>query len=166
MSDRGRERITAGLVQPWLPSVTTIWSSTERKALDTAEILAGHLGLDVQIKADLGENDRSSTGYLPRAEFERTADAFFADPDRSARGWARARDEQSRIVAACDYIARMQRKETPLIVSHGAVGALLLAHVLGQPVSRDLDQPNNGGGNWFSTLDPSPFWRPFDDERA
>lgn len=150
-------------MQPWLPSVTAIWSSTERKALDTAEILAGHLGLDVQIRADLGENDRSSTGYLPRAEFEGTADAFFADPDRSVRGWASAREEQRRIVSACEDAGRTEEKGTPLIVSHGAVGALLLAHVLGLPVSRDLDQPGNGGGNWFCTRDLSPSWRPFDE---
>lgn len=166
LSGRGRERIRAGLVQPWLSSVTAVWSSTERKALDTAEILAVHLGLEVRIKADLGENDRSSTGYLPRVEFEKTADAFFADPDRSVRGWAPARVEQGRIVAACDDVRRLDQNGTPMIVSHGAVGALLLAHLLKRPISRDLDQPDNGGGNWFSTLGPSPSWRPFDEERS
>jgi len=148
-------------VQPWLYSVTAIWSSTERKALDTAEILAGHLGLEVQTRADLGENDRSSTGYLPREEFERTADAFFAHPEQSVRGWASARSEQERIVSACDAVGRVEQKGTPLIVSHGAVGALFLAHLLDQPISRDLDQPNNGGGNWFSTFAPS--WKLFGD---
>ncbi|WP_051284489.1 histidine phosphatase family protein [Nisaea denitrificans] len=164
LSERGRERIRAGLVQPWLPSVTAIWSSAERKALDTAEILADHLGLDVQIKADLGENDRTSTGYLPRAEFERTADAFFANPKLSVRGWAPARVEQGRIVAACDAVGHTEQDGTPLIVSHGAVGALLLAHLLGQPVSRELDQPRNEGGNWFSFRDTAPCWKAFDIE--
>lgn len=161
LSKRGRERIVSGLVQPWLPSVTAIWSSAERKALETAEILADHLGLDVRVCADLGENDRSSTGYLPRSDFERTVDAFFANPDRSVRGWAAARDEQRRIVDACDDVRQMQQNGMPLIVSHGAVGALLLAHVLEQPISRDLDQPGNAGGNWFTTLDPHPAWRSF-----
>jgi broad specificity phosphatase PhoE len=164
LSERGRERIRAGLVQPWLPSVTAIWSSAERKALDTAEILASHLGLDVQIKADLGENDRSSTGYLPRAEFERTAYVFFANPERSVRGWAPARVEQGGIVSACDAVGNTEQNGTPLIVSHGAVGALLLAHLLGQPISRELDQPRNEGGNWFSFRDTAPCWQAFDIE--
>ncbi|MEO9899618.1 histidine phosphatase family protein [Nisaea sp.] len=163
LSERGRERIVAGLMQPWLSSVTAIWSSTERKALDTAEILADFLGLEVQERADLGENDRSSTGYLPRAEFEKTAHAFFANPDRSVRGWAPARVEQGRIVSAFDEVRRLEPNGTPLIVSHGAVGALLLAHLLDQPISRDLDQLANGGGNWFSAFDPSPSWKVFDD---
>ena len=164
LSERGRERIRAGLVQRWLPSVTAIWSSAERKALDTAEILAGHLGLDVLIKADLGENDRSSTGYLPRVEFERAADAFFANPERSVHGWAPACVEQGRIVTACESVGRTEQKGTPLIVSHGAVGALLLAHLLGQPISRELDQPRNEGGNWFSFRDTAPRWSAFDIE--
>lgn len=162
LSDRGRDRIFSGLTQPWLKDITSIWSSTERKALDTAEIIAGHLGLDFQIRADLGENDRSATGYLPPDEFERTANQFFAAPDRSVRGWARAVDEQRRIVAAFEAVRGNDPKGCPLVVSHGAVGALLMAHLLGQPISRAYEQLRNGGGNWFNASDLAPVWRPFD----
>jgi len=31
-----------------------------------------------------------------------------------------------------------------LLVSHGAVGTLLLCHLLGVPITRDLDQPHQG----------------------
>lgn len=161
LSDLGRARISAGLGQPWLKEITSLWSSTERKALDTAEILSGALGLPIRTLQDLGENDRSSTGYLPLAEFERTADAFFAKPDRSVRGWATARAEQSRILAAIEAVRADDPGGCPLVVSHGAVGALLLAHLLDRDIGRELDQPRNGGGNWFAVGDGSPRWSVF-----
>lgn len=162
LSERGRMRTRAGLAQSWLGEVTSLWSSAERKALDMAGILSEHLGLEIRVREDLGENDRSATGYLPPEEFELTADRFFAEPDRAARGWATARQEQKRIVAAAEAVAEQDRAGVPLIVSHGAVGALLLAHLMGQPISRTFDQPRNGGGNWFRTRDVPPRWYGFD----
>ncbi len=141
--------------------MTSLWSSAERKALDTAEILSERLELAVQIRADLGENDRSSTGYLPMEEFDRTADLFFADPDSSVRGWTPARLEQTRIVKAVSAVAGLDPSGVPLVVSHGAVGALLLAHLAGRPISRSFDQPRNLGGNWFRDCDAAPAWRVF-----
>ena len=46
-------------------------------------MMAAELRLTPIIRADLGENDRSATGYLPRAEFEAMADAFFSRPDKA-----------------------------------------------------------------------------------
>ena len=43
-------------------------------------MMAAELRLTPIILADLGENDRSATGYLPKAEFEALADAFFSAP--------------------------------------------------------------------------------------
>jgi broad specificity phosphatase PhoE len=114
-------------------------------------MVAGHLGLPVTHHGDLGENDRSSTGYLPPTAFEATADRFFAEPDKSASGWARAIDEQTRIVAAIRRIVTASSFDgTMLIIAHGAVGALLMADLLNEPISRRLDQPGGGGGNWFA----------------
>ena len=84
--------------------VTAVYCSTEQKAIAGAEILAGHLGLPFHQVDQLGENDRSATGFLPRDEFERMADAFFASPEESIRGWERAADAQSRIVGAVNRI--------------------------------------------------------------
>ena len=64
-----------------------------------ARPMADRLGLTPIVIDGLGENDRSSTGYLPKAEFEAVADAFFARPEESVRGWERAVDAQRRIVA-------------------------------------------------------------------
>ena len=151
LSPQGLDRLRRSLAGPCFHGVTAIRSSTERKATDAAEMVAARLGLTYECHPDLGENDRSSTGYLPRAEFERTADRFFAEPLTRIRGWARAIDEQARIVGAVRrLVGEAEVDGTTLIVSHGAVGALLMANLLGEPISRALDQPGDGGGNWFA----------------
>jgi len=148
LSERGFARMQRLLDQPWTAGIRHIASSAERKARDAAGILAGHLGLPVRVVAELGENDRSATGYLPRAEFEAMADAFFAHPERSVRGWERAVDAQARIIRAVEA-ALAGSEGDAVILAHGAVGALLLCHLSGKPISRAADQPGDGGGNLF-----------------
>lgn len=168
LSERGRQRMRRCCALPWVAGLSALYASAERKALDGAEMLAAVTSLPVRVRADLGENDRSATGYLPPAAFEATADRFFAAPDASVRGWARAVDEQRRIVAAVDaVIAEAPGEGGIAVVSHGAVGALLLAHLLGEPISRRLDQPANGGGNVlaFNTATRALLhgWQPVDE---
>jgi broad specificity phosphatase PhoE len=150
LSPRGFERMQALLVQPWVRGLDTVWCSTERKAIEAAAILAASVGVVPGELAALGENDRSATGYLPKAEFEATADTFFADPESSVRGWETAADAQRRIVAAiATVLSAIPAGAAIGIVSHGGVGALLLCHLQGQRISRTADQPGTGGGNYF-----------------
>jgi broad specificity phosphatase PhoE len=145
-----------GLKQPWISEVALIYSSTEQKAIDTAQILASHLSLDFKQEEALGENDRSSTGFLKPDEFEAVADEFFANPEGSVRGWESAADAQRRIVNAVTSIdSQCQSMGNIAIVSHGAVGTLLYCYLAGKPISREWDQPPNGGGNFYTfTLGP------------
>jgi broad specificity phosphatase PhoE len=152
LSPRGRERMMAALALPWMAGVRAIWCSTECKARDGAEILAGHLGLLVTELEELGENNRSTTGYLPRAEFEAVVDAFFARSEESVRGWERAIDAQRRIVGAVETVlaASIGLAGDIAIVAHGGVGTLLLCHLRGVPIGRQHDQPTTNGGNYFA----------------
>lgn len=168
----------AGLQQPWVKDVVAIYSSTEQKAMDGAGILGEHLSLPFTAIHELGENDRSATGFLPGEEFERVADEFFANPQTSVRGWERAVDAQARMVKAVEEVAALEQSRAKpgvltgdeagavAIVSHGAVGTLLFCHLTGQAISRRWDQPPNGGGNWFRfTLTPREAfggWQPLD----
>lgn len=149
LSDRGRARHAAHAQT--LTGIDTIWSSTERKALDAAGIYASALSLQPQMLSHLGENDRSATGYLPPEQFEAMADRFFANPDIEVSGWESAADAQRRIIAAMDRIAQSGANKRVLVTAHGAVGALLLAHLSGTAISRAFDQPpGSGGGNVLS----------------
>ena len=143
LSDAGRDRLRHLVALPWVPGLTRIVASAERKARETAEALAEVTGLPVGVDPELGENDRSATGFLPPAEFEATADAFFARPAESVRGWERAVDAQARVGAA---VARAADGATGdvAVVCHGGVGTLLLCAVLGVPIDRRWDQPGQG----------------------
>jgi broad specificity phosphatase PhoE len=127
-----------------LGKLSAIWASTETKAIEAAGILAGHFGLPVAVHRGLHENDRSATGFLPPPEFDRMADAFFARPEDSVRGWERAVDAQTRVAAAIDGILQRFSGENIAFVSHGGVGTLLLCKYLGIPISRSADQPFQG----------------------
>ena len=168
LSARGRARMTRALALPWVNGIRTIWCSTERKARDGADILSASLGLPVTELAGLGENDRSASGFLPRPEFEAVADLFFAQPTSNVRGWESAADAQSRIIAAFNHVlgASAGYNGDIAIVSHGAVGTLLLCHLGGWAISRQLDQPPNNGGNYFAidmqTRRLHHGWRPID----
>lgn len=149
LSARGRTRTEAFARAIAGSSLRRVVASHERKAIQTAEIIADGLGLEVELRDQMHENDRSATGFLPPEDFEAMADRFFAEPLHSAKGWERAVDAQSRIVAAV-RTALAERPATPtLFVGHGAVGTLLLCALGDMPVSRIHDQAA-GGGSWFA----------------
>jgi len=142
-------------------------TSEEQKAIDGAEILGNFTGLTFQCVPDLGENDRSSTGFLEPAEFESTANQFFAFPEESVKGWETAIDAQSRIVKAVKSIVCTDTTEGSIaIISHGAVGTLLYCFLSGSPIDRRWDQPGSGGGHYLKLqLDPAvqcSWWKPID----
>ncbi|PCJ84305.1 MAG: histidine phosphatase family protein [Hyphomicrobiales bacterium] len=148
LSDLGRARMAATSQANWVQGATSIWCSTETKAQDGAEILQDALGLPVFELEELGENDRSATGYVAPPEFWDIVDAFFAQPDTSIRGWERAADAQTRIIAALTKINADAPDGDALIVAHGGVGALAMCALRGVAISRSHDQSNQG--NWFA----------------
>lgn len=172
LSERGFERMRALLERPWTRSLAGVWSSTEQKARDGALLLGAASGVEHRELEQLGENDRSATGFLPPEEFQRTADEFFARPKESVRGWERAVDAQSRVVGAVERVLQTAQAENLsgdlCVVAHGGVGALLLAHLKGAPISRALDQPGGGGGCVYAFERESRAlafgWRTIEDE--
>ena len=169
LSERGVARMRRLARQPWIAQLEAIFCRTEQKAIDGAAILGQATGLPVRQLDTLGENDRSATGYLPGAEFQKTADAFFARPHESVCGWERAIDAQARIVAAVNGIARSAPGSGPIaVISHGGVGALLMCHLKRMPITRAEEQPGTSGGNYFVCRLPDAAlvhgWRPIDAE--
>lgn len=155
LSTLGRQR-TEGFARRVGGAFQTVWSSTERKAIDGAEILANHLGVERRVDPELGENDRSSTGYLEPAEFWPVVQDFFAHPDESIRGWEPASAAQRRIVSAIERVALHAELAGghALVVSHGGVGRLLMAHLQGAPIGGEQRPSNPGGGCCFALRGP------------
>jgi len=151
LSDVGRIRTEALANAGWLSETTQIISSGERKAIETAAIIAGQLKVTVEVRDAMHENDRTTTGFLAPDEFETVADQFFADPLVSIRGWERAIDGQLRIVREVERVLARNRSGDVLFVGHGAVGTLLFCHYSGLAIDRAHDQPA-GGGHCFTLV--------------
>jgi len=170
LTDEGRNRVAAVSTRPWLTSVERLVASDETKALETAAIIATATGLTIEVRGDLRENDRSSTGFVPPPRFEQLADAFFAEPDTSVEGWETSRDAQARVVNATSDLIAGSGGDI-VVCGHGGVGTLLLCHLLGVPISRDHDQNGStaarGGGNhWAVDRDSGRVvhgWRPIEE---
>jgi broad specificity phosphatase PhoE len=147
LSTRGRSRAVAMLEQPWLAAVGRIVSSDETKAIETARLVAEHLQLPLEIRLGIGENDRSSLGFVAPAEFEALANAFFAQPEQSIRGWERAVDAQRRIAEGLADLLTPAERDV-LVVGHGGVGTLWFCFLNELAIDRRHDQP--GQGHYYS----------------
>jgi broad specificity phosphatase PhoE len=166
LSAIGHSRVSALVAAGWLRGTERVIASAERKARETAEPIARALGLRVEVREAMHENDRSATGFLPPAEFEAVADEFFAHPRRSIRGWERAIDAQERIVREVEAALNRNKEGPALLVGHGAVGTLLYCHYANVEINRVYDQPPGGG--YFFTLNKSSrevlhSWRRMED---
>lgn len=165
LSDAGRARVLAVAADGWLRGTTQVVASAEKKALDTAGPISDALRVRLEIREAMHENDRSATGFLPPSEFEAVADAFFAEPDKSIRGWEPAREAQKRIVKEADAVLTRSLPGHVLFVGHGAVGTLLYCHYAKVDIDRVHDQPQ-GGGHYFTmnkaTREVLHAWRPME----
>lgn len=149
-------------------TITAVYASTERKARDGAAIVAERLGLSYRTHEDLGENDRSSTGFIAPPEFWAVVREFFGRPHESIRGWECAVDAQTRIVNAVRRVLREDETSGDIVVvSHGAVGCLLTAHLQAVEIGQE-SRPQHPGGGCFIVIDRDTFtltqnWRAIED---
>ena len=149
LNEVGAARVAAFAERRVLSGTTTIVTSAETKAVETAGPIAASLGLKAVVREAMHENDRSATGFLPPSEFETVANEFFANPEIGIRGWERAVDAQVRIVRETEAALAGHHGGDILFVGHGGVGTLLFCHLAGLPIDRMHDQPA-GGGNVFA----------------
>jgi broad specificity phosphatase PhoE len=163
---RARMERFAGLLAD--RDVSAVYASTERKARDGAVIVAERLGLSYETDEELGENDRSATGYIAPPEFWDVVRDFFGRPHESIRGWERAVDAQARIVRAVGRVLREDETSGDIVVvSHGAVGCLLTAHLQKVEIGQE-SRPQHSGGGCFIVIDRDSFtltqdWRAIED---
>lgn len=166
LSPVGLARLEAIAGEEWVTSLTKIYSSTETKAIETAQALSNDGQTPIERIAEMGEIDRSSTGYVPHDDHERLADALFAYPEASAQGWERAIDAQARIFVSVNEILERDKSSGSIaFVGHGGVGTLLTCKLGNLEIDRKHDQP--GGGHVFAfdreTLRMAFYWVPLED---
>ena len=102
-------------------------SSTERKAIETAELLAADLRLRVHQDGRLCENDRTDLPILSTEEFESALAEFFSHPDQIIMGRDSANDALKRFGDGVEAAIRACTQGNVAVVTHGTVMSLFVA---------------------------------------
>jgi probable phosphoglycerate mutase len=130
--------------------VARVWTSDMARAVQTGEIVAGVLGVDVVVRKGLrefGVGDAAGTNGVPDP-FAGTFAAWLGGDLTARIAGAESGDEVvQRYRDVLEEIADAHRGESVLVVSHGGVMCMALsalARNLALSHSRDLPMPNCG----------------------
>ncbi|MFQ6013595.1 MAG: histidine phosphatase family protein [Thermoplasmata archaeon] len=123
LSDEGRAAVAKLSVEAVWETVERIYASPERRAQETAQIVANWWNLPVEAREDLGEVHRP---YEVR-RYEDKIRAFLKG--RAPEGWETRQVAEARVFEAMDEISR--GKVDVAAVSHALLLSLLLAQVSG-----------------------------------
>lgn len=130
--------------------ISRIWTSSLSRAVQTAEIVAAVLGVDVVVREGLREY---GVGDLAGAEGGEAA--YFAgvfrqwvegDATAGIAGGEQTDDFVARVGRVLDEVADQHRGEAALVISHGGAILATLPQLVGLPRTRGLDVtlPNCG----------------------
>jgi probable phosphoglycerate mutase len=117
-------RLQAERMAGWLADepITRVYASPLARARQTAEPLAGVLGLDVEISDGVAEYDRNSHSYVPLEEVRRTDRERYRQMMReNAFGGDNPQEFRSIVVTAIEEIIAANRGQTVAVVCHGGV---------------------------------------------
>jgi broad specificity phosphatase PhoE len=148
LSNEGIKQLKKFFKKNWVSQIEIIYSSNERKTIDSAEKMSKRFNILHLIIRELSGayRDRAKIGFLKKEEFEKAADNFYRYPKKSPlEGWERAIDVQKRNLRAFNkIIKKSENKKRIAIWGHGDAGTLILCRLLKVPISRKYDQPQLG----------------------
>jgi probable phosphoglycerate mutase len=126
----GREQ--AARVARWLTHepVHAVWSSTMRRAIQTAEPFAAAAGHAIREHAGIVEFDQAAGTYIPTEELKRENFALWQALATGGHGVDMGAF-QSRVVAAMEEIVAAHPGERVAVFCHGGVINMWASHVLG-----------------------------------
>ncbi len=126
-------RLQADRMAGWLADegIARVYASPLARARQTAEPLAGVLGLDVEINDGVAEYDRNSHSYVPLEEVRRTDRERYRQMMRdNAFGGDNPQEFRRIVVEAIEEIVAANRGQTVAVVCHGGVINSWASHVL------------------------------------
>ena len=130
--------------------IARVWCSPLSRAVQTAEIAAAVLGVDVVVREDLREY---GVGALAGTEADESAElgpvfAAWVAGDESARipGGETVREIATRVTGVLDEVRDVHRGEGALVVGHGGAIMITVPLLLGTPRSSAHDLVLPGGG--------------------
>lgn len=130
--------------------IARVWTSDLARAVQTGEIVAGALGVDVVVRAGLrefGVGDAAGTTGDPDPFAETFAAWLSGDLSARVPGGESGVEVVARYRDVLDEVADAHRGESVLVVSHGGVMCLALAVLavnLSPGHARDLPMPHAG----------------------
>ena len=122
--------------------VARVWTSPLSRAVQTAEIAAGVLGVDVVVREDLreyGVGRLAGTQLHEKAYFEGVFRRWVeGDDDAAIDGGERVAEVVARVEGVLREVADEHRGETALVISHGGAMLATLPQLAGLPRRRGL----------------------------
>lgn len=131
LSAEGRRRCHALSERLACYSPGCMLSSREPKAVETARLLARHLGQTVQVVEGLHEHDRSHVGWMDADRFRSQVQALFDHPDRLVMGGETADQARERFTCAVTAALGEYPNSDVVIVAHGTVITLFVEQAAG-----------------------------------
>jgi broad specificity phosphatase PhoE len=127
LSEQGRARCAALANRLSAHAPDLIFSSEERKAAQTAELLAAQLDRPWQTSPDLHEHDRSDVPVMPTKEFISAMAQVFRRPRERILGRETADQALTRFERALSTLLDQHPDKDLAVVTHGTVIALYAA---------------------------------------
>ena len=135
LSDLGRRQALALAQRLAGQEAAALYSSTLRRAAETAEVLARHLGLEVRWDARLREWDPGDWLGLPeeevKARYPEEWERVFADLDHPMPGGETFSQLQQRVFEFAREVSQAHPDQQVLLVSHGGALSALICHLTG-----------------------------------
>lgn len=139
LSEAGRRRCVALAERLAAYDLTTLVTSTEPKAIETGQIVAGILAIRCDSAPGLHEHERpEAAGTADRERFQASVARLFRNPGELVLGTETADAAHARFAAAIARVGEECPSGNLGIVSHGTVMSLLISRA--------------------NSFDPYPFW--------
>jgi broad specificity phosphatase PhoE len=108
-----------------------IFSSSEPKAEETAQIIAQQLVNPLYIVPGLHEHERKTVRFTNEEQFKSSVKEFFEQPDAMVFGEETAAQSLNRFSSAVNQLLSQNRDQNLVVVSHGTVITLFVANNCG-----------------------------------
>jgi broad specificity phosphatase PhoE len=131
LSETGKQRCVslAEKIRKYQP--TAVFTSQERKALQTGAILAQTLGINATTAAGLHEHERNVGIFVSQDIFENEVKRFFEQPSQLVFGQESAQQALQRFSQAVKNVLDSWLNGSVVIVAHGVVIALWVNSICG-----------------------------------
>ena len=133
LSDRGKRR--AGLLAEYLAqrSIGALYSSSEKKAVQTAEIVRASVGLPINVVHDLREHDRENSPVGGAEKWRSLVVESIRRQDETVHGSEPVENARKRFGSAIERLMKPLENHDQIVavIAHGTVISTFVAEMLG-----------------------------------